>query len=210
MPDPSMLGVFLIASIALLVIPGPAVMYIVARGIHQGRSAALVSTLGIEVGTFIQLLLATAGLASLVASSDLAFSTIKGLGALYLFWLALSTLLSRGSHLLSEDMRVAQSLRSVFLQGVLVETLNLKTALFFLVFLPQFADPKRGPVEGQMLMLGGLFIALAVVHDGLVGLLSGMLGGWLRDSTRFLRAQRYVSGSIYGFLAVQTTLSGAV
>ncbi len=101
-------------------------------------------------------------------------------------------------------------MRSVFLQGVLVETLNLKTALFFLVFLPQFADPTRGPVKGQMLMLGGCFIILAIIYDGSIGLLSGMLGGWLRDSARFLRAQRYASGSIYAFLAAQTTLGGAV
>lgn len=207
MPDGSTLVAFLVASLALLVLPGPTVMYIVARGVSQGRSAALVSTLGVEVGTLIQLLVATAGLSALLASSDIAFSAIRFLGAGYLVWLAVGVALNDGNHVFREQ-RGSGSLKPVFFQGVLVEVLNPKTALFFLAFLPQFADPERGPVAWQMFLLGMIFILLAVCNDGLIGLLSGTLGSRLRAGQRFLAVQRHVSGSIYMTLAVSTALAG--
>lgn len=208
MPDPPTLAAFFVASLALLVMPGPTVMYIVARGINQGRSAALVSTLGVEVGTLIQLLVATLGLSALVASSDATFAAIRYLGAGYLVWLALGVALDEGRHAL-DDLSASGALRPVFLQGVLVEVLNPKTALFFLAFLPQFTNPERGSVTGQMLLLGMVFILLAICNDGLVGLLAGALAAKLREDWRFLAIQRHVSGCLYMTLAASTALASS-
>lgn len=207
MPDPSVLGVFLVASLALLIIPGPAVLYIVARGIQQGRAAALVSTLGVEVGTLLQLLVATFGLAALVASSEVAFSAVKFLGVAYLVWLAVNTALDHGGHSHAESQTPAE-LMPIFLQGVMVESLNPKTALFFLAFLPQFADPRRGSVEWQILALGTLFVLLAICTDGLIGLLAGTLGGRIRGNGGFALVQRHLTGCVYTSLAINAALIG--
>lgn len=207
MPDMSTLAIFVGASLMLLVIPGPAVMYIVARGIHQGRSAALVSTLGIEVGTLIQLLAATVGLSAIVSSSELTFTAVQWLGAGYLVWLGTNALLEQSEHAGSGgEAGTSTALKPIFLQGVLVEVLNPKTAIFFLAFLPQFADPARGPVEWQILVLGSLFILLAICNDGLIGLLAGSLGERLRGSERVLTVQRYAACAVYLSLAAVTTL----
>ena len=200
MPDTSTLAIFVGASLALLVIPGPTLMYIVARGVHQGRSAALVSTLGVEVGTLLQLLVATAGLSTLLVSSELAFAVLKQLGALYLVWLAVDTLLDNGGYS-AGGARAPAELGPIFLQGVMVEALNPKTALFFLAFLPQFADPARGPVTWQILILGAIFVLLAVCNDALIGLLAGTLGERLRDRRSLMTAQRYASACVYLSLA---------
>lgn len=200
MPDTPTLMAFVGASLMLLVIPGPTLMYIVARGIHQGRSAALVSTLGVEIGTLLQLLIVTAGLSALFVSSELALSTLKHLGALYLIWLGVDTLLDAG-HRFAGSARSPAKLRAIFFQGILVEVLNPKTALFFLAFLPQFADPARGPVDLQILMLGSIFILLAICNDGVIGLLSGTLGERLSGANHLLMTQRYAGGGVYLLLA---------
>lgn len=209
MPDTATLAVFVGASLALLVIPGPAVMYIIARGVHQGRSAALVSTLGIEVGTLIQLLVATAGLSAIVSSSDLAFMALKYAGAGYLIWLATSALLDSAGQM-PDGKRPPDALRPIFLQGILVEVLNPKTAIFFLAFLPQFADPARGPVAWQILVLGLLFVLLAIFNDGLIGLLAGTLGDRLRGGERVMTAQRYAACAVYLSLAAFTAMRSPV
>lgn len=205
--DPSILGVFLVASLVLLVMPGPTVMYIVARGIHQGRQAALVSALGVEVGTLIQLLVATLGLSVVMASYPVTFSVLKYLGAGYLVWLAVGTALACNRPVVDAASGPTR-LRPVFLQGVLVEVLNPKTALFFLAFLPQFADPSRDPVALQILTLGLLFVLLAICNDGLIGLLAGTLGEWLRGNGAFLVVQRHVTGCVYTSLAINAALIG--
>lgn len=207
MPDTSTLGLFLIASLAILVVPGPAVLYIVARGIHQGRSAALVSTLGVEVGTLIQLLAATLGLSVLVTSSDVGFSILKYSGAVVLVLLAFRTLSVRSIFSSHGRIEHPDSLWRMFFQGVVVEVLNPKTAIFLLAFLPQFADPDRGSAGWQMLTLGLIFILLAMFNDSLFALMSGALGGWLGRKPGFLTCQKYVSSSVYLGLALMTVIS---
>lgn len=205
MPDSSTLAMFLAASLALLVIPGPTVMYIVARGIQEGRTAALVSMLGVEVGTLIQLMIATFGMSAAVTSSPVAFSALKYLGAGYLAWLAIETALEFDEPFV-EQAPGPRSLRPAFFQGVLVEVVNPKTALFFLAFLPQFADPARGPFAWQMLALGLLFIMLAMFNDGLIGLLAGTMGGRLRERGAFVAVQRHLAGFVYTSLAINAAL----
>lgn len=208
MPDLVRLPLFVLASVVLLLTPGPAVLYIIARSVDQGRRAGLVSVCAIEVGNLTHVLAATLGLSALLLSSALAFTVVKYLGAAYLVYLGLRKLLAR------EAVGAAagggpQSLRRIFSQGVLVAALNPKTALFFVAFLPQFADPSRGAVAGQMLVLGCIFILLAVVSDSLYALLAGTVGKWLKTSRSALGAQRYVVGGVYIGLGVTAALAEA-
>jgi threonine/homoserine/homoserine lactone efflux protein len=208
MPELTNLSLFVTASLALLLTPGPAVLYIVTRSVDQGRRAGLVSVLGIEVGTLFHIAAAALGLSALLASSALLFDVVKYLGAAYLVYLGVRKLLSK-DEVGEVTVNKRQNLRQIFQQGVVVNVLNPKTALFFLAFLPQFVDPARGSVPVQMLMLGLIFVLLASTTDGLYALLAGTFGGWLKGSTHFLRAQRYVTGTVYIGLGVVTALSGS-
>ena len=207
MPEWSMLAVFVLAALALLVVPGPAVLYIVARGIDQGRTAALVSALGVQAGSLVHVVAAALGLSALLVSSAVAFSVVKYLGAAYLLFLGVRTLLSRGAENPSA-VGQTRSLRRVFAQAMVVQVLNPKVAIFFFVFLPQFVDPERGSVAAQTLLFGGLLTALGICTDGLYALLAGTAGGVLRRRGGVLRAQRYVAGTVYLGLGAATALAG--
>ena len=208
MPDSATLSLFFIAALALLLTPGPAVLYIITRSVDQGRTSGVVSTLGLGVGNIFHVAAAALGLSAILMSSALAFNVVKYLGAAYLIYLGVRKLISR------EVPRQAgrlerKKLSQVFYQGAVVNLLNPKTALFFLAFLPQFVNPSRGSVTAQVLTLGLMFVALGIACDSLYALLAGALGGWLRSSTKFLRAERYFAGSVYIGLGVTTALSGS-
>ena len=206
-PDPPAVGLFVVAALALLLVPGPAVLYVVARSIHQGRRAGLASVVGIHVGTLVHIAAATLGLSALIVSSAVAFTAVKIAGAVYLVGLGLWTLFSR-----SAETEVAlggeRSLRRAFAQGVVVNVLNPKTAIFFLAFLPQFVDADAAHPAVQIAFLGVLFALLGLVTDSLWALAAGTAGGVLRRSRRFVRTQRYVTGSVYIGLGAATALSG--
>ena len=208
MPDVTHLPLFILASGVLIITPGPAVLYIIARSVDQGRRAGLVSVCAIEVGNFMHVLAATLGLSALLLSSALAFTIVKYLGAAYLVYLGLRKLLSSDTIHLSGNSR-PQSLRRTFSQGVVVATLNPKTALFFVAFLPQFVDPSKGAVAAQMLFLGCIFVMLAVISDSMYALLAGTVGQWLKSSRSVLSAQRYVIGTLYIALGVTAALADA-
>lgn len=205
---PDRLALFVVAALALLVVPGPAVLYIVTRSIHQGKRAGLVSVLGIHLGTLVHITAATAGLSALLVSSASAFTAVKLAGAAYLIGLGLWTLFSRSS-----DVEIAlggeRRLRRVFAQGVVVNVLNPKTALFFLAFLPQFVDPDRGHATVQIALLGLIFAALGMVTDSVWAVGAGAAGDVLRRSRRFAHVQRYVSGTVFVGLGVVTALAGS-
>jgi threonine/homoserine/homoserine lactone efflux protein len=207
-PDAPSLAVFVVAALALLLVPGPAVLYVVARSIHQGRRAGLASVLGIHVGTLVHIAAATAGLSALVVSSAVAFTAVKIAGAVYLVGLGLWTLFSRRPE---TDVALGgeRSLRRAFAQGIVVNVLNPKTALFFLAFLPQFVDPDASHPAVQIAVLGLLFALLGLVTDSVWALAAGAAGGLLRRSRRFVRTQRYVTGTVYVGLGVATALSGS-
>ncbi|MGH3134798.1 MAG: LysE family translocator [Gaiellaceae bacterium] len=208
MPDAPNLALFAVAALALLVVPGPAVVYVVARSIHQGRGAGLASVLGIHVGTLVHIAAATAGLSALIVSSAVAFTAVKIAGAAYLVGLGLWTLLSRRAEpelALGGDA----NLRRAFAQGIVVNVLNPKTALFFLAFLPQFVDRDASHPAVQIALLGVLFAVLGLVTDSLWALAAGTAGGVLRRSRRFVRTQRYVAGTVYVGLGVATALAGS-
>ena len=207
MPEGSTLALFLVAALALLVVPGPSVLYIVARGIDQGRLAALASALGVGTGSLVHVAAATLGLSALLASSAAAFAIVKYLGAAYLIGLGIKTLLTR-KETGRATVRAPRSLRRIYSQGVVVQVLNPKVALFFLAFLPQFIDPARGSVAVQTLLFGGLLVGMGVFTDGGYALLAGSAGAWLAGNARFLRAQRYVAGSVYLGLGITTAFAG--
>jgi len=200
------LPVFLLAALILLLTPGPAVLYIIARSMDQGRLAGLVSVLSIETGNSVHVLAATFGLSAILLSSALAFTVVKYLGAAYLIYLGLRRLLAREPEREIGSVQ-PQSLRRIYSQGVLVATLNPKTALFFLAFLPQFVDPSIGSLPLQLLALGGLFVAMAICTDGMYALLASAAGGWLKRNRSILRADRYLVGSVYIGLGLTAALA---
>jgi threonine/homoserine/homoserine lactone efflux protein len=206
MPDLPTLTLFTVAALVLLITPGPAVLYIVARSIDQGRLAGIVSTLGVGVGTLFHVAAAALGISALLVSSALAFNLVKYLGAAYLIYLGLRRLL------VSEEIEQPKSfeqkkLSRIFYQGVVVNLLNPKTALFFFAFLPQFVQVNHGSVAGQILFLGLVFVTLGICSDGLWALLAGTAGNWLRGNVQFLRAQRYFAGSVFIALGITAALA---
>jgi threonine/homoserine/homoserine lactone efflux protein len=210
MLDPTTYGLFVLASLALTLVPGPAVLYVVARSVEGGRPAGLVSVLGIGAGGLVHVLFAAVGLSAILVSSAAAFAAVKWLGAAYLIYLGITRLLARDEGNATVTVE-REPLSRVFSQGVVVNVLNPKTALFFLAFLPQFVDPSRGAATVQIALLGATFVSLALVTDGLYALLSGSAADWLRrrnESPRFRRGQRYVSGGVYLALGAATAVSG--
>ena len=205
---PDRLALFVGAALVLLLVPGPAVLYIVTRSIHQGRRAGFVSVLGIHLGTLVHITAATAGLSALLVSSATAFTVVKLAGAAYLIGLGLWTIVSRKAE---TDVALGgeRRLRRVFTQGVVVNVLNPKTALFFLAFLPQFVDPHRGHAALQIALLGLTFAALGMVTDSIWAIAAGTAGDVLRRSRRFALVQRYVSGTVFVGLGVVTAFVGS-
>jgi threonine/homoserine/homoserine lactone efflux protein len=203
-PDPAALAVFAAASLALAVVPGPAVLYIVAQSVHGGRRAGVVSAFGVSTGGMFHVLAAVVGLSAVLAASAEAFTAVKLAGAAYLVYLGIRTLLSRDDRIAGRGAE--PTLARTYRRGVVVNVLNPKTALFFLAFLPQFVDPD-GSTRGQLAVLGILFVVIALTTDLVWALVAGTAGAVLRRSRTFLRVQRYVSGTIFvglGALAATT------
>jgi len=191
-PSLSAVEVCAVASIALLLIPGPAVLYVVMQGAEQGRSAGLASVAGIHIGTLVHIVAAAVGLSAIILASAVAFSVVKFAGAAYLVYLGIRKLLERDRNDVTEPMRAP--LRRVFARGAVVNVLNPKTALFFLAFVPQFVDPNRGAAWSQVVVLGLVFVALGLVSDSLYAMAGDVVGSFLRRRTQ---AMRRISGSIY-------------
>jgi threonine/homoserine/homoserine lactone efflux protein len=209
LPDPGALAVFVVAALVLLVIPGPAVLYIVAQSISRGRLAGIVSMLGIQVGGLVHVAAAAAGLSALLVRSAVAFNVVKYAGAAYLILLGLRRILDREEVQNVPGARPEKSLRRLFTQGIVINVLNPKTALFFFSFLPQFVDVDAGSVALQIATLGLVFILLATVSDGMYALAAGSAAGWLRGRSGFARGERYATGGVLVGLGVLTAFSGA-
>jgi len=207
-PDPHTLALFVAATLALTLTPGPGVLYIVARGAEGGRRAGLASALGVGVGGLVHVAFAAFGLSAVLASSATAFAVVKWLGVAYLLWLGLSRLLGGGGAE-AGPAAAETGLRGVFWQGALVDVLNPKVALFFLAFLPQFVDPSRGPVWAQALLLGLTFALVGLCTDSLYALLSGTVATRLgRGGSAVGRWGRRASGCVYLALGAASAASG--
>ncbi len=204
MPASTTLALFAAAALALLVVPGPAVLYIVAQSIDRGRVAGLVSVLGIQAGAAVHVAAAAVGLSALVVSSATAFQLVKYAGAAYLIVIGVRRLLARENGIAAEA-RAPRRLRRLFAQGVVVNVLNPKTALFFLAFLPQFVAVDGGSAALQLGLLGLAFVAIALASDIAYALAAGAI---TRRVWRTARMQRWVTGGVFIGLGAATALSG--
>jgi threonine/homoserine/homoserine lactone efflux protein len=212
MPDLAQWSVFLTASIILLVIPGPSVLFVVARGIDRGFRAAVFSSVGLAVGDMFQLLCAAVGLSTLLASSIALFTTVKYAGAAYLIFLGLQRILEKDTAAIEDSPASSpaeRSRRTLIVQGFSVNALNPKTALFFLALLPQFVNPGRGPAWLQILVLGAAFVVLGLMTNTIYGRMGEKLGSLARRSVRFRKATRYVGGGTLVALGATAALAPA-
>ena len=206
--SPSSLLLFVTGAAILLVIPGPAVTYVVSRSIGHGRAAGLVSVLGIVTGTLCHVVAAALGISALLASSAVAFQSVKYLGAAYLIYLGIKTLRRSDEQFVEADTGETKLIR-IYGQGLLVNVLNPKTALFFLALLPQFVDPARGHVTLQILQLGILFAVMGWCSDSVYAAVAGTVAERIRGSLRLRRAQRNVSGGALIALGLASAFSGS-
>jgi len=204
-PSPTTYALFVLAALALLVIPGPAVLYVVAQSVGGGKRAGLSSVLGLHTGTLVHIAAAAAGISGLVVASATAFSVVKYVGAAYLIVMGLRRLATRER--VVEVVPVVDH-RRLYRDGIVVNVLNPKTALFFLAFLPQFVD-QHGSVPLEVVALGLTFLGLGLVTDSLWAIGAGAAGERLRRSPVFPRVERWASGSIFVGLGVATAVAGA-
>lgn len=207
MPSTSALGLFAIAALLVLMVPGPAVLYIATRSIEQGRAAGLASVLGVATGGLFHVVAAAAGLSAVLAASGVAFTVCKLAGAAYLVVLGLGRILRVGPR--TEFAAAPRAdIRRTYVQGIVIQVLNPKTAVFFLAFLPQFVDPAKGSVAVQILVLGTLFVILGICSDTAWALLTSAAGTWLQRQPVFRRRGERLAGAIYVGLGLTTALLG--
>jgi threonine/homoserine/homoserine lactone efflux protein len=207
MPEPARFLIFLGASLALLLAPGPAVLFVITKSVERGRRAGVVASLGLGVGNLIHVIGVVVGISALLVASATAYATLKYLGAAYLIYLGVRRLLERTGPV-ERSTNESSGLASLFTQGLVVNILNPKVALFFLAFLPQFADPARGSTTFQLGVLGISFVLLGILTDVGYALLAGTAGAWLSRNRVFPSVQRYVTGAVYIGLGVATALAG--
>ena len=200
MPSFDSIIAFAVASLALLVIPGPAVLYVINRSIADGRSTALAAVAGLEIGNFVNVVAATLGLSAVIAASATAFGIVKWIGAGYLVIIGLRTLSRKPQAM--EVQTSSLSRGKSFTQGIIVNTFNPKVALFFLSFLPQFIETEKGSTAVQSLILGSIFVLLGMCSDGLYAILASALRGPLLRGKSLPFVQRYVAGSVFVLLGV--------
>jgi threonine/homoserine/homoserine lactone efflux protein len=206
MPDLSTLAVFAAASLALIAVPGPSVLYIVGTSISQGRRAGVASMLGVQAGALIHVAAAAIGVSALLASSAGLFNVVKFAGAAYLVWLGVQRIRHAGEQ--DPAARPPRSHAHLFRQGVVVNLLNPKVAMFFLAFLPQFVDPDAASPGAQVLALGLVFVAIAIVSDGFYALVAGAAAERLRGSVRARRRMDRLGGGVMIGLGAVAALTG--
>ncbi|MDQ1698183.1 MAG: hypothetical protein QOG34_46 [Frankiaceae bacterium] len=206
MPSLTTLGLCALASLALLVIPGPAVLFIVTRSVEHGRRVGLASVVGVHLGTLVHVAAAALGLSALLVSSATAFSVVKYVGAAYLIGLGLHRLASPPAAAAADPLASSRSVRSALAQGAVVNVLNPKVALFFLAFLPPFIDPHRGPVATQVLVLGLTYLLLGICSDGAYALAAAAVASRVRRGP-LLRRGRRASGAVYVVLGLLAALT---
>lgn len=209
MPTTATLIAFAAAALALVVIPGPNLIYIITRGIQQGRRAALVSSLGVQAGMVVHIVLAAVGLSALVARSPLLYDALRYAGAAYLVWMGIALLRRRREAVEGPVALRPAPMRALFLHGMAVNLLNPKVILFVLALLPQFVDPARGSTATQILVLGAVMITVAMISDGAYALASGSLGVWLSRRPAAERQRDRASGVVYLLLGLIVALTGS-
>ncbi|MBI1779783.1 MAG: LysE family translocator [Sphingobacteriales bacterium] len=198
---------FAFASLMLNITQGNDMLYVATRSTSQGIKAGIVSSLGIMAGCLVHLLAAVVGLSAIIANSAIAFSVIKYLGAAYLFYLGIKSILSKQNLFRVNEKMEKKSLPKIFQQGVITNVLNPKVALFFLAFLPQFIHPEKGNTAVQILLLGSWFNFSGTAVNIVVAVLFGKLGNWLSDKQWFVKWQNKITGFLLIVLGLKVALS---
>lgn len=206
MIDPTNFMLFLAASWALIIAPGPDIIYVVTRGVSQGRKAALLSAVGVTLGILVHTLFAALGLSVILRTSALAFLVVKYVGAVYLIYLGVKTLLDKSS-LTPIEAQEHLSPRSILWQGMLSNVLNPKVALFFLAFLPQFVNQANGYVPLQMFTLGLIFAFFGVIFLLALAFFAGQVGNWLAGKQKLADTLRWLTGVILIGLGLRLALT---
>lgn len=203
---PSLL-LFITSSILLILAPGPDIIFAITQGITNGRKAGLFTALGLSLGNSVHTLAAACGLSIIFKTSAVAFVLFKTLGAIYLFYLAYKAFKHRNDALAVNTDHVKVKHRALLLRGFLMNILNPKVALFFLAFLPQFANHQYGNVAWQMILLGFIFMLLVAVIFGLCGYFAGSFGDWILKKPGFTKVMNIVSATIFCGLGLKLLTS---
>ena len=198
---------FFTAAILLNLSPGPDMAFILAQTAKEGVRSGFSAMFGIWTGAFMHVLFAALGLSAILATSAVAFSIVKWLGALYLMWLGLQALRTKGVEMPTEQQRSTKGVMEIFRQGVLVAVLNPKVAIFFLAFLPQFAEVGAGPVGAQLFLHGLLIIVVAAFVEPPLILISGRLTGYLSRNRCISRWLDRGLGGLFLFLGFKLAIS---
>lgn len=199
MPGSAPIAVFIVAALALNISPGPDMLYVISRSLEQGRTAGIISALGIGAGTLVHTFVTAIGLSAILLSVPIAFEFVRYAGAAYLVYLGLRMLLDRNSGKATtqySSSKSTRSLRSIFRQGVTTNVLNPKVALFFLAFLPQFVDQSKGTVALQIILLGLLFDTSGTSVNVIVATLAGHVSDSLRKRSGFASFQKLLPAGI--------------
>ncbi len=207
MPELTTLLAFAGATLLLVLLPGPNLLFILGAGISGGRRTALAAAFGVEVGTLMHVIAAALGLSAVLQSSAVAFSTVKYLGVAYLVYLGIQALRAMPTEHIGQPA-APQSTLTAMRRGALVNVLNPKVSLFFLAFLPQFIDSGRGASSQQIMVLGTVFFVVALTIDLVYAVGSGALGRWLERHPALSRQQERIAGVIYVGLAGLAALQG--
>jgi threonine/homoserine/homoserine lactone efflux protein len=194
-------SVFLLAAIALAVAPGPGMIYVAARSMAGGRAEGFASSFGTAIGGFVHVLGGAIGVSAILMASAEVFTAVKLVGALYLVWLGLRTWRAGALDLSGIEVKSA-GIRRAFLEGIVVEMLNPKTAAFFLAFVTQFVDPARGNVALQFIVLGSISVALNTTPDLIISVFAGKIRHKLLARPRLFRGAQRTSGGLLMTLGV--------
>ncbi|MDP1571872.1 MAG: LysE family translocator [Vicinamibacterales bacterium] len=206
MPAPETLALFLAAGLALNLTPGPDLLYVATRSASEGRAAGVVSALGIAAGCLFHIAALALGLAALMARVPAAYQAVQIAGAAYLVYLGVRAVL-RPQPLATDAVLAPAALATIFRQGLVINVLNPKVALFFLAFLPQFVDPARGPAAAQVVVLGLLFNTTGTLVNLGVALLASQATAWLRARHRAsVQLQRF-TGLVFVALGARLALT---
>ena len=206
MPD---IALFLVAAALLTIAPGPDIIYVLTRGITQGRKAGWAAALGFATGVVFHTALAALGIAALIRSSELAFTLVRYAGAAYLIYIGIHAVMSKSSFALRVDgdkRALNVALWTIYKQSVIGNVLNPKVTLFFLSFLPQFVNAKSGNVEMQMVLLGVIFMVQTVLIFGAVALFSGFIGDWLKRKPAITDRLSLIAGLTFIGLGIRVAL----
>jgi threonine/homoserine/homoserine lactone efflux protein len=201
---------FLIAAVLLNLTPGPDIAYVLTHTLRSGLRAGFAALFGVWSGLFVHVVLAAIGLSAILSTSATAFLLIKWAGAVYLIWLGIQALRSNGLPMEPGAERARSSIRKIYVQGVLVATLNPKVAFFFLAFLPQFVIPGAGPASAQLFLHGFLILVVGAFIEPLILVLGAKMSNRISQNSRVVALMEKSLGALFVGLGIRIALSEQV